>query len=64
MNNKDIQKELRSSCAHLERIINGLENIDIRNSDLDITTNMFEFMDKIAKIEIELYNYLRERRIK
>lgn len=61
----DLLDRLKGSRDILDKIIAGLESLDTDSSaELNITFGMFEFIDTIGKIEVDIYNYLKERRSK
>ena len=65
MDKPEILKYLRTSQVLLGEIINKFEDIDINtNSEIKVVFNVFDLVDCISKVEIAIYNYLRERSLK
>ncbi|GEM_PF-6783651 len=62
MNKEKIVSEIRGSIELLNKVIDGIERIETDDTDIVVSISMFEFMEKIGKIEIEIYNYLKERK--
>lgn len=67
MRRLDIIKALRKDKERIDKIIDGLESLNTDDSTIkrhaqnQVVFTVFEFMDNIGKIEVEIYNYLKRR---
>lgn len=67
MEKDEIQKELGSNGRRINRIIFALNEVDSsdkkvgRLSRNEVTTTLFDLVESISNVELDIYNYLEDR---